>query len=197
MHGHVGPVAEQFHEGGKADAGAKHLSGIGVSKLVRDDAGGDSDGSDGIVQWRGVCGSTSVGRGGGPASKRPCRGSRASEEAKALDELTNKGVDGTSVRFSACREEREWPTDPGPMVEAIEGQIDTFTDAHAGVAQQQENIAGQIIAAEQFLLDQLILFGVSGRGSRCGARGMSSRRIRWARSGSCAVQASSSSMQRR
>ena len=39
------------------------------------------------------------------------------------------------------------------IVEAIIGKIDTFPDAHAGVANQQEDIGGQIIAAEQFLLD--------------------------------------------
>ena len=36
-------VTEEFHNGGKADAGAQHLSAVGVSKLVRDDADGNSD----------------------------------------------------------------------------------------------------------------------------------------------------------
>ena len=41
QHGHVGrAVAEQFHEGGKAYTGAKHLGGIGVAKLMRNDARG-------------------------------------------------------------------------------------------------------------------------------------------------------------
>jgi hypothetical protein len=38
----------------------------------------------------------------------------------------------------------------------------TFADAHSGVALQQEDIRGQIVAAEQFLLDQLILLGRQG-----------------------------------
>ena len=37
-------------------------------------------------------------------------------------------------------------------------QIDTFTDAHAGVAEQQQGIAGEIVAALQLLLDSLVLF---------------------------------------
>ena len=32
-----------FHHGGKADTGSKHLCGIGVAKLMRDDARGEAD----------------------------------------------------------------------------------------------------------------------------------------------------------
>jgi hypothetical protein len=35
--------------------------------------------------------------------------------------------------------------------------IGRFADAHAGVTKQQENIAAQIIAAQQFFLKRLIL----------------------------------------
>jgi hypothetical protein len=41
---------------------------------------------------------------------------------------------------------------------AVEGQIGTFTDAHAGVAHQQKGIATQVVAAEEFLLQEFILF---------------------------------------
>src|SRR5215472_2973364 len=40
---------------------------------------------------------------------------------------------------------------------AIAGQIDAFANAHAGVAQQQKNIATQIITAAELLLEKLIL----------------------------------------
>jgi hypothetical protein len=48
------------------------------------------------------------------------------------------------------------------IVQAIIGKINTLPDAHSGVAQQQEHIGGQIIAAEQFLLNQLVLLGRQG-----------------------------------
>jgi len=43
--------------------------------------------------------------------------------------------------------------------QAIEGQIGTFADAHAGMALQQQDSAGQIVAAQQLCLDELVLFG--------------------------------------
>jgi hypothetical protein len=42
---------------------------------------------------------------------------------------------------------------------AIEGQISAFPNAHTGVANQQKGIATKIVAAEEFLLQELILFG--------------------------------------
>jgi hypothetical protein len=42
-------------------------------------------------------------------------------------------------------------------VKTIEGKIARFADAHAGVTKQQENIAAEIIAAQQFFLKRLIL----------------------------------------
>ena len=71
----------------------------------------------------------------------------------------------------------------GPLVrayrvQAIIRKVDTLADAHAGVAQQQEDIAGEIVAAEQFLLQERSCSAVSGRGSLLRRRGISSRRIR-------------------
>lgn len=48
-HGHFGiNVPEQLHERRQAHPRAHHLTGICVPELVRDDAGGDTDGSDNI-----------------------------------------------------------------------------------------------------------------------------------------------------
>jgi len=44
------------------------------------------------------------------------------------------------------------PLRAGTM-QAIIGKINTFSDAHSGVADQQQDIGGQIIAAKQFLLN--------------------------------------------
>ena len=51
----------------------------------------------------------------------------------------------------------------GPLVrpdgaQTIDREVDTFADAHAGMTDKQQGITGEVIAAQQFPLDQLILF---------------------------------------
>ncbi len=51
----------------------------------------------------------------------------------------------------------------GPQIraeweQAIQGKIHALADAHAGVALEEQEITEEIIAALQFLLDELILF---------------------------------------
>ena len=45
------------------------------------------------------------------------------------------------------------PTARTHLVEAVISEIDAFADAHPGMAQEQEDVGRQIIAAQQFLLD--------------------------------------------
>ena len=47
----------------------------------------------------------------------------------------------------------------GSGVKTIEGEIGGFADPHAGVTKEQKHIGLQVIAAEQLLLNGLILFG--------------------------------------
>ena len=50
-HGHLGGgMAEQFHQGGKINAAAKHLAGIGMAELMRNNAAGDAGGGRSLVQ---------------------------------------------------------------------------------------------------------------------------------------------------
>jgi len=56
------------------------------------------------------------------------------------------------------------PTIRSDVAKAIPGKVDTFTDAHTGVAQQQEDVGRQIVAAEQLLLDGLIVLNRQGAG---------------------------------
>ena len=142
---------------GKLYAGADHLTGICVPELVRNDAGGDADRSDRHRAGKsavGVIKASACVR--GRASSRPSSGQgvERAEEAQALDEFTDKRIDRDHA-FGLQLAERHVnrPSIRADIVEAIIGKIDTFTDAHAGVAQQQQDIGGQIIAAEQFLLD--------------------------------------------
>jgi len=39
------------------------------------------------------------------------------------------------------------------MVQAIVGEVGAFSDAHPGVAQEQEDVGGEVVPAEQLLLD--------------------------------------------
>ena len=50
------------------------------------------------------------------------------------------------------------------VAKAIPRKVDTFTDAHTCMALQQEEVGRQIVAAEQLLLDGLILLRRQGAG---------------------------------
>jgi hypothetical protein len=54
------------------------------------------------------------------------------------------------------------PTIRSDVAKAIPGKIYTFADAHTSVAQQQEDVGRQVVAAEQLLLDGLILLRRQG-----------------------------------
>jgi hypothetical protein len=52
----------------------------------------------------------------------------------------------------------------GPLVgacgaQAVVGEVDAFADTHASVAEQQEYISAEIVAAHELLLEELILLG--------------------------------------
>ena len=77
---------------------------------------------------------------------------------EALDEGADKRIDRDHA-FGIEFAERHMH---GPLIrasgaEAIEGQIVALADAHAGVANQRKDVAAEIIAAEELLLQQLIL----------------------------------------
>src|ERR1700682_828585 len=57
----------------------------------------------------------------------------------------------------------------GPLIlagaaQTIQRQIETFADAHAGMPQQQQRVAGPVVATQQFPVDQLIVLGHQGAG---------------------------------
>jgi len=58
-------------------------------------------------------------------------------------------------------------------VEAIEGKVGRFADAHARVTKQQEDVGAEIVAAQQFLLEELILL----HGERTGQASRSARNV--------------------
>ena len=80
-----------------------------------------------------------------------------------MNDLTNKRVNRDHpLGLQLAKRNVNGPPIRAGIMEAIIGKIDTFPDAHSGVAHQQQDIGGQIIAAEQFLLNQLILLGRQG-----------------------------------
>jgi hypothetical protein len=82
-----------------------------------------------------------------------------------LDQYTDKRVNRD---HSLCLQLAEGyvngPSIRSDVAKAIPRKVDTFTDAHACMALQQEEVGRQIIAAEQLLLDGLILLRRQGAG---------------------------------
>ena len=60
------------------------------------------------------------------------------------------------------------PTIRSDIAKAIPGKIDTFTDAHTRMAEQQEDVGRQVVATEQLLLDGLVLLRGQGTGQALG-----------------------------
>ena len=92
----------------------------------------------------------------GRASSRPSSGSGSKERKKRKRWTSSQTKESTGTmrsvfKFSERNVNR--PLIRAGSVEAIVGKIDAFPDAHTGVAKQQQDVGGQIIAAEQFLLD--------------------------------------------
>src|SRR5262249_51378367 len=76
------------------------------------------------------------------------------------DEFTYEGVHGDhAFGFELAERHMNRPLIRSGRAKAVVGQIGAFTNAHAGVANQQKDIATEIIAAEEFLLQGVVLLG--------------------------------------
>ena len=53
----------------------------------------------------------------------------------------------------------ERPLSGSELAQAVKGEIDTLADADASVADEQQRVAGDIVALQEFLLDEPILLG--------------------------------------
>ena len=135
-----------------------------MPELVRNDASGDAHGSNNIGKVRTQLldqGLLVTRAGQEPAVKREWV--ERTEEAQTMNDLTNKGIDrdhALGLQF-AERNVNGPPVRTG-IVEAIIGKINTLANAHSGVAYQQQDVGRQVITAEQFLLNQLILLRCQG-----------------------------------
>jgi hypothetical protein len=130
-----------------------------VTKLVGDDASGKADGVADLMQV--IAELTDECFFGARTDQEPSIGRqriKRTKEAKTLDKSTHKRIYGNhTFRFELTEWHMNGPLIRASRAEAIAGQIGTFTDAHAGVSNQQKGIAAQIVAAEEFLLQEFIL----------------------------------------
>ena len=89
-----------------------------------------------------------------------------------MDQIAREGVDGDhALGFQLAERDMQRPLIEAGNVETVEGEIDGFADAHAGVTEQQEEVGPQIVAAVQFLLEQLIVFRRQGAREAAGTAG--------------------------
>ena len=115
LHRHLGlDVAEERHQCRQAYAGANHLTGICVSKLVRNDASGNADGGRASDRYGRSC-LIRVCLPLWRASSRPSTGAdRKSGRSVSVGRVhIQTSPPGPFVPSSACREARESPNGPG------------------------------------------------------------------------------------
>src|SRR6267142_1446565 len=83
---------------------------------------------------------------------------KGTKESEALDEFTYKGVHGDhTLGFELAQRHVNRPLIRPGGAKAVAGQIGALTDAHAGVANQQKDIATEVVATEEFLLQEFVL----------------------------------------
>src|SRR5712691_6697882 len=83
---------------------------------------------------------------------------KGTKESEALDEFTHKGVHGDhTFRFEFAERHVDRPLIRAGRAKAVGGQISTLADAHAGVANQQKDVAAQIVAEAELLLQEFVL----------------------------------------
>ena len=130
-----------------------------MPQLMRHNARGEAEGVTHLVQV--IAELTNQRFFGERACEEPPIGRERIEGAKeseTLDERTNERI----YRYQAFRLQLAERHMNRPLIgaggaETIARQIGALTDAHAGVTNQQKRVTAQIVAAEKFLLEELIL----------------------------------------
>ena len=80
------------------------------------------------------------------------------EEAQAVNEITAEGIDGDhAFGLEFAEGDMDRPLVRACGAQAVIGEVDALADAHAGLAEQQEDISAKIVAAHELLLEELIL----------------------------------------
>jgi len=166
-------MAENLHESGKIHAAAKEFAGVGVSELMGDDASGKAGSGTDFIQIGAKLANEGV-PGSGARQQMAIGGRRIqrAEKAQTQNQIASEGIDGNhTFGFQLAEGYVNPPLIGAGGMEAIEGEIDGFPDAHACVAEQQEEVGAEIVAAQQFLLEQLIVFRRQGTRQGVGTAG--------------------------
>lgn len=86
-----------------------------------------------------------------------------------MNEIADEGINRNHpFRFEFAQGYVDRPLVRAYGVQAVIGEVNTLADAHAGVAEQEEDISGKIVAAHKLLLEDLILFRSKGTGQTVG-----------------------------
>jgi hypothetical protein len=130
-----------------------------MAKLMRDDAGGETARMADLMQVIAeLTNERFFGAETGEEASIHRQRIKGTKESEALDEFTHQGIDGDhAFRFEFAERHMNRPLIRTGGAEAIEGQIGALADAHAGVTNQQKGVAAQVVAAEELLLQELIL----------------------------------------
>jgi hypothetical protein len=125
-----------------------------MSELVRDDACGEAESVTDQMQVIAELHNESYFASW--TSQQPTIGRQridGSEESKPLDKGRCKSINRDhALGFEFAERYMYGPLIRADGAKAIEGQVCTLSDTHAGVAEQQKDISTQIITAEKLLL---------------------------------------------
>ena len=78
---------------------------------------------------------------------------QGAEEAQAMNEITDEGINRDhAFGFELAERYMDGPLVGTGGAQAVIREVSALADAHAGVAEQQEDISAQIVAAKELLL---------------------------------------------
>lgn len=129
-------MAEQFHDDGKAHTGTEHFGPVGMAQLVRDDgswqSGRVTDQMQVIAEARKKRDSGSM---PGQESSVIRQRIQRTKEAQSMNEITGESIDRNhAFGFELAQGHVDGPLARAHGMQAVIGEVNSLTDAHAGVS---------------------------------------------------------------
>ena len=160
--GHIGRfVAEKLHQNRQTHTRAEHFGSEGVAKLMGDDAGRNADGGGDLMHRSAELGAErhAATR---AREKKAVSAARivATQRSKTIHEPADEGIyRNKALGPQFAKGHMNAPLILADTAPTIRRQIEALADAHAGVPEEQQGVPVAIVAPQQFLLYQAILFG--------------------------------------